>query len=50
MIETYSDEINECIAIVSELVEKFGEERFMQMYELYQEFTDMAKERLQNKR
>ena len=50
VIETYSGEINECIRIVSELVEKFGEERFMQMYELYQEFTDMAKEHLQNKR
>jgi len=48
VLKTYAEEIDETVRIVTELVEKFGKERFEQMYSLYQEFTELAKEYVKN--
>ena len=43
VMEKYGQDLTSVLAIVEALVEKFGEEKFNMMFELYNEFTDLTK-------
>lgn len=45
VVETYGKELQCVLSGVKELVQEFGEEKFNQMYELYDEFVTLAEER-----
>ena len=48
VMEKYGQDIQSVIVLTETLVEKFGEEKFNLMFELYNDFTDMAKEYIQS--
>lgn len=45
-IKTYQKDVDVCAQFVGTLVEEFGEERFDKMYELFVEFADLAKKKI----
>lgn len=43
VMEKYGQDITSVLKIVEKLVEKFGEEKFNTMFDLYNEFTDLTR-------
>ena len=43
-LETYGENLNECAAFVGRVVKSFGEDRFNELYQLFEEFIEKAKE------
>lgn len=44
--ETYGKDISCCLRFIGALVEEFGEERFYQMVDLFDEFIDLAAQKM----
>ncbi len=45
-IKTYQKDVEVCTQFVGRLVEEFGEEKFESMYELFMEFANLAKKKI----
>lgn len=47
VLGAYGEDIQSCLDFISKLVEEFGEDKFNQMCELYEAFTELARKKIE---